>query len=72
MLCLTFLAVEGQVHGAEYGVRAARVWRSVLGIEHTVIESVEIEAQGEAEIVMAGTSMCRGSRPGQGQQLSTN
>ena len=36
----------------EYGVRAARVWRSVLGVEHTVIESVEIEADGEGEIVV--------------------
>jgi hypothetical protein len=26
----------------EYGVGAARVWRSVLGIENTVIESVEL------------------------------
>lgn len=35
-------------------MRAARVWRSVLGIEHTVIEWVEIEEQGEAELVVAG------------------
>ena len=34
-------------------MRAARVWRSVLGVEHTVIESVEIEAGGGGEIVVA-------------------
>jgi transposase len=34
-------------------VRAARVWRSVLGVENTVIESVELEADGGGEMVVA-------------------
>jgi transposase len=36
----------------EYGVRAVRVWRSVLGVEHTVIESVELEPEGDGEVVV--------------------
>ena len=28
------------------GVRAARVWRAVLGVEHTVIEGVDLEQVG--------------------------
>jgi hypothetical protein len=32
------------------GVRGARVWRVVLGVEHTVVDGVELEQAGiEAE-----------------------
>ena len=34
-------------------MRAARVWRSVLGVENTVIESVELEPDGGGEMVVA-------------------
>jgi transposase len=34
-------------------VRAARVWRSVLGVENTVIESVTLEPDGGGEMVVA-------------------
>ena len=34
-------------------MRAVRVWRSVLGVQHTVIEKVELEQQGEEEVLVA-------------------
>ena len=34
-------------------MRAVRVWRSVLGVQHTVIEKVELEAQGGEEVLVA-------------------
>lgn len=36
------------------GVRVARVWRAVLGVEHTVIEGVELERAGTGEVLVAG------------------
>jgi hypothetical protein len=35
------------------GVRVARVWRAVLGVEHTVIEGVELEQAGTGEVLVA-------------------
>ena len=36
------------------GVRTTRVWRRVLGVEHTVIESVELESDGrDGEVLVA-------------------
>ncbi|MGH3742459.1 MAG: ISL3 family transposase [Micromonosporaceae bacterium] len=34
-------------------MRAVRVWRSVLGVQHTVIEKVELEVQGGEEVLVA-------------------
>lgn len=34
-------------------MRAVRVWRSVLGVQHTVIEKVELERQGEEDVLVA-------------------
>jgi transposase len=34
-------------------LRAVRVWRSVLGVQHTVIEKVELERQDEEEVLVA-------------------
>jgi transposase len=34
-------------------LRAVRVWRSVLGVQHTVIEKVELESQGGEEVLVA-------------------
>ena len=34
-------------------MRAVRVWRSVLGVQHTVIEKVELETQGGEEVLVA-------------------
>jgi transposase len=34
-------------------LRAVRVWRSVLGVQHTVIEKVELERQGREEVLVA-------------------
>ncbi len=34
-------------------MRAVRVWRSVLGVQHTVIEKVELEAHGGEEVLVA-------------------
>jgi transposase len=43
-------------------VRAARVWRSVLGVEHTVIESVELEPDGGGEVLVARVRPTRSRR----------
>jgi transposase len=45
-------------------LRAVRVWRSVLGVQHTVIEKVELERQGEEEVLVA---MVRPTRSRQGR-----
>jgi hypothetical protein len=59
-----FLAVQGQVPGQEgTALRAVRVWRSVLGVAHTVIEKVELEAQGGEEVLIASVHPTR-SRQG--------
>lgn len=34
-------------------MRTVRVWRSVLGVQHTVIEKVELETQGGEEVLVA-------------------
>jgi transposase len=34
-------------------LRAVRVWRSVLGVQHTVIEKVELETGGCEEVLVA-------------------
>lgn len=34
-------------------MRTARVWRRLLGVEHTVIESVELEGEGREEVLVA-------------------
>ncbi|MCA1822579.1 MAG: ISL3 family transposase [Pseudonocardia sp.] len=34
-------------------MRAVRVWRSVLGVQHTVIEKVELESVGGEEVLVA-------------------
>jgi transposase len=34
-------------------LRAVRVWRSVLGVQHTVIEKVELERQGVEDVLVA-------------------
>ena len=34
-------------------MRAVRVWRSVLGVQHTVIEKVELERQGVQDVLVA-------------------
>ncbi|MBA2323450.1 MAG: transposase family protein [Pseudonocardiales bacterium] len=43
-------------------MRAARVWRSVLGVEHTVIEPVDLEADGEGEVLVARVRPTRSRR----------
>jgi transposase len=43
-------------------VRAARVWRSVLGIENTVIESVELEPAAGGEVLVARVRPTRSRR----------
>ncbi len=43
-------------------MRATRVWRSVLGVEHTVIESVELEADGGGEVLVARVRPTRSRR----------
>ena len=34
-------------------MRAVRVWRVLLGVEHTVIESVGLDSDGEGEVLLA-------------------
>lgn len=48
------MAVEGQVPDQEgTALRAVRVWRSVLGVQHTVVEKVELETDGGEEVLVA-------------------
>ena len=41
-------------------MRAVRVWRSVLGVAHTVIEKVELETKGDQEVLVASVRPTRG------------
>ncbi len=45
--------------GQEYGVRSARVWQRLLGVERTVVEKVEFDA--EADMVVAHVRPRRGA-----------
>jgi hypothetical protein len=44
-------------------VRAARVWKAVLGLQHTVIEGVDLEPAGAGEVLVARVRSTR-SRTG--------
>jgi len=44
------------------GVRVARVWRAVLGVEHTVIEGVDLEQVGAEEVLVARVRPVRSRR----------
>jgi len=44
------------------GVRVARVWRVVLGVEHTVIEGVDLERVGTEEVLVARVCPVRARR----------
>ena len=46
-----FWLVEGQLPGAENGVRNVRVFGALLGMERTVIEGVEFDEPGELLVV---------------------
>jgi transposase len=45
--------LRSQDDHAEDGVRAARVWKAVLGVQHTVIEEVVFERSGTEEVLVA-------------------
>lgn len=63
-------------------MRTVRVWKRLLGVEHTVIEGVELEGEGDAEVVVARVrpsrsrcsrcsrcgQRCRGYDQGQGRR----
>ena len=62
MLRLGFWLVESQELRAEYGVRMSRVFRTLLGVEFTVIESVDlVEVRGE-EVIIAAVRPTRSRR----------
>ena len=44
--CLEFRAYHSWNDHDGNGVRTTRVWRRVLGVEHTVVESVDLEPDG--------------------------
>jgi len=46
------------------GVRTARVWRCVLGVEHTVIESVELETSERGEEVLVARMQVKAGAAG--------
>lgn len=46
MPCLVFRAYQAWHDRDGNGVRTTRVWRRALGVEHTVVESVESEPDG--------------------------
>ncbi len=43
-------------------MRTARVWRRLLGVEHTVIEGVELEGEGAEEVLVARVRPTRSRR----------
>lgn len=43
-------------------MRATRVWRRLLGVEHTVIEAVELEEDGDQEVLVARVRPTRSRR----------
>ncbi len=43
-------------------MRTVRVWKRLLGVEHTMIESVELEGEGAAEVVVARVRPARSRR----------
>jgi transposase len=52
--CLEFRATTARNDHDGDGVRTTRVWRRVLGVEHTVIESVDLESDGRGgEVLIA-------------------
>ena len=48
--------------GTENGVSSVRVWRALLGVEHAVIERVEIDDDGDEPVVVVQV------RPGRRQR----
>lgn len=52
MPCLEFLAFDSQDDQDGDGVRTTRVCRRLLGVEHTVIEPVELETGEWGEEVL--------------------
>lgn len=43
-------------------MRAVRVWKRLLGVEHAVIEGVELEGEGTAEVLVASVRPTRSRR----------
>jgi len=52
--------VKVQNQALEYGVRFASVWRGLLGVERTVVEQVDFDA--EAGVLVAHVCPSRGAR----------
>src|SRR5436190_19385612 len=53
-------AAQRRSHGGWNGVRSARVWKRLLGVEHTVIEQVRYDE--DAQAVVACVLPTRGRR----------
>lgn len=54
MPCLEFRVTTAWNDHDGNGVRTTRVWRRLLGVEHTVIESVDPESDGRGgEVLIA-------------------
>src|SRR5215211_5217799 len=53
-------AVQGRSHRGWNGVRSARLWKRLLGVEHTVIEQVRFDE--DAQAVVAGVRPTRSRR----------
>lgn len=51
--CCVSSWLRSQDDHAEDGVRAARVWKAVLGVQHTAIEGVLLDAAGTEEVLVA-------------------
>ena len=43
-------------------MRSARVWRRLLGVEHTVVEDVDLEGDGAEEVLVARVRPTRSRR----------
>lgn len=62
MLRLGFWTVKEPEPGAEYGVRTARVFQRLLGVEQATVESVELVTEDGEEVLVAAVRPHRSRR----------
>ena len=57
-----FPAAQGWIPGGWNGVRSARVWKRLLGVEHTVVEQVLYDEDADAVVAMVRPTRSRRRR----------
>src|SRR4030095_9508582 len=57
-----FPAAQGWIPRGWNGVRSARVWKRLLGVEHTVVEEVVFDEEAEGVVAMVPPTRSRRRR----------